>query len=82
MAIYQNPKLVRQRAEKLFRQLHAPGDETPRTGICRCEFCGVEVVRKVGEPLPSLTEHEHKPRQAHPEWRPVVYAQKFKPRLG
>jgi hypothetical protein len=78
MAIYGNEKLVRKRTEKIFRELHAPGDETPRTGIYRCDYCGFEVVRELDAPLPSLTEHDHKPGIAIPQWRLVVYAQRFK----
>lgn len=73
MPIYKkDDKVFTASTDKIFDEKHDPGEETPRSGIYRCEVCGVEATSEKGNPLPPPSHHKHEPKAI--KWRLVAAA--------
>jgi len=75
MALYKHGQYLRQSSDNAFDTLHSPGQNTPHSGIYRCEGCGNEVASNGGNPLPPQNHHQHTPAQGNIRWRMAVYAE-------
>lgn len=74
MAYYKNGNYLSQQQGAEFDVLHAPGGQTPHSGIYRCEGCGGSAVSTLGNALPPQNHHQHQYGQGPVQWRLVVKA--------
>jgi hypothetical protein len=75
MALYKYSHHLGSSDHQAFDAIYKPGDETPYSGIYRCEGCGKEIASNGGNPLPPQNHHQHTSYQGSIRWRMVVYAQ-------
>lgn len=75
MALYKNAGYLSTSTDAAFDQIYSPGDNTPHSGIYRCEGCGREIASNAGNPLPSQNSSQHSSSQGKIRWRMIVYAQ-------
>jgi hypothetical protein len=71
MAYYKFARYIDQNEHAAFDRLSDPGQDTPNSGIYRCEVCGHNVVSTFGHPLPPQNHHQHPSREAI-RWRLIV----------
>ena len=57
-----------------FDQIHDPGARSRRSGIYRCEGCGLNVISMKDSQLPPPNHHEHRPVHGTIRWRLIVAA--------
>ena len=72
MAQYKFERFLRQSSDNLFDKPCPAGAETPRSGIYRCDGCGVEITSVQPDPLPSDSHHPHTPQQKAVRWKLIV----------
>ncbi len=58
----------------VFDTTYKPGDNTPHSGIYRCEGCGSAIASNLGNPLPPQNHHQHTLSQGDIRWRLIVWA--------
>ena len=75
MALYKNSAYLKTSTSAAFDKLHKPGENTPDSGIYRCEGCGKEIASNAGNPLPPQNHHQHTTAQGSIRWRMIVQAQ-------
>lgn len=71
MAYFKYQNVLTQQDGNEFDILHAPGGQTPHSGIYRCEVCGGSAVSTLGNPLPPQGHHPHT-NNAPIRWRLIV----------
>lgn len=74
MATYKYKEVLVHVAHAAFDAIHGPGDNTPFSGIYRCEGCTREIASNADNPLPPQNHHQHSPQQGTIRWRLIVYA--------
>ncbi|WP_321896021.1 hypothetical protein [Paraburkholderia heleia] len=74
MAYYKYGTYLKQETGAEFDALHHPGQQTPHSGIYRCEVCGGSVVSTLGNPLPPQSHHTHAVGAGPIRWRLVTKA--------
>jgi len=74
MAYYKDGRYLTQQNGNEFDVLHAPGAQTPASGIYRCEVCGGSAVSTLGNALPPQGHHPHPAGDGPIRWRLVVKA--------
>ena len=57
----------------VFDQIFKPGEDTPHSGIYRCEGCGQEITSVKGHTLPPQNHHQHSYSQGAIRWRLAVW---------
>jgi hypothetical protein len=72
MAQYKYPQFLKHNNNDAFDVIHAPGSQTPYSGIYRCEVCGKEDVCVFGRPLPPQNHHQHAIGAGPIRWRLIV----------
>lgn len=75
MALYKDAQYFSQSTDAAFDIVATPGQQTPHSGIYRCEGCGHEVASNAGNPLPPQNHHQHAVEQGAIRWRMIAYAQ-------
>ena len=70
---YNNLGYLTQSNSDVFSKLHRPGEDTPYSGIYRCEHCGKEATSIAGRPLPPQNHHTHDPDIGSILWRLIVW---------
>jgi hypothetical protein len=75
MALCKYEQIVKHSDHEAFDTLHSPGDNTPHSGIYRCEGCAKEVASNANNPLPPQNHHQHASTQGKIQWRMLVYAE-------
>ena len=75
MALFNDKNYFRYSNGPAFDVLHEPGDETPYSGIYRCEACGDEIASNKGNPLPPQNHNQHPPSQGRIRWRLIAAAE-------
>lgn len=75
MALYKNSAYLKVSTDAAFDKLYKPGENTPHSGIYRCEGCAKEIASNGGNPLPPQNHHQHTTAQGTIRWRMIVYAQ-------
>jgi len=75
MAQYKYSQFLSQETSTAYDTLHVPGDNTPNSGIYRCEVCGREVCSNKDNPLPPQNHHQHPAGSGAIKWRLIVFAQ-------
>lgn len=71
MAIYKYQEFLKHSNHEAYDQVHHPGARTPRSGIYRCENCGINEVSTFSHPPPPQNQHQHNPAAAI-LWRLIV----------
>ena len=71
---YKDAQYLSQNNSAEFDKIHKPGDDTPHSGIYRCEGCATGVASNQGNPLPPQNHHQHTPAQGSIRWRMIVWA--------
>jgi hypothetical protein len=71
---YKNLNYLAQNNSEEFDKIHKPGDETPHSGVYRCEGCSKGVASNAGNPLPPQNHHQHTSAQGSIRWRMIVWA--------
>ncbi|WP_080727935.1 hypothetical protein [Ralstonia solanacearum] len=74
MASYKYRNYLAQEQGAEFDTLHAPGTDTPLSGIYRCEVCGGSAVSTIGNKLPPQGHHPHAENAGPIRWRLIVKA--------
>lgn len=72
MAQYQNGFFLTHVANSAFDTLHAPGAQTPFSGIYRCAVCGLECVSVFSHALPPQNHHQHAAGLPSIRWQLLV----------
>jgi len=72
--LYKNLNYLSQSSSSSFDDIHKPGDNTPHSGIYRCEGCGTGIASNAGNPLPPQNHHQHTTQQGAIRWRMIVWA--------
>jgi hypothetical protein len=75
MALYKNSGYLNTSTSDEFDKVYKPGDNTPHSGIYRCEGCAKEIAANEGNSLPPQNHHQHTSAQGAIRWRMIVYAQ-------
>lgn len=75
MALYKDGNYLTKSDDKAFDILTGPGEETPYSGIYRCEGCGHEIGAIHGKVMPPQNHHQHTSGQGTIRWKMIVYAQ-------
>jgi hypothetical protein len=72
MPVYKFERFLKQSNDVLFDKPQLAGAPTPRSGIYRCDGCGLEITAIHTTPLPAEGHHEHTPQQKLIRWKLVV----------
>jgi hypothetical protein len=72
MAVFKNKDYFEHSTNAVFDKIHEPGEQTPHSGIYRCEGCAVNAVSTHGHPLPPQNHHQHTANQGRIRWRLIA----------
>ncbi len=74
MASYKYIKYLGQSTSDTFDQITHPSEQTPYSGIYRCEGCGREISSVHPHTMPPQNHHQHSTTQGAIRWRLIVWA--------
>ena len=72
MAVYKFERFLRQSNDTVFDKALPAGTPTPRSGIYRCDGCGVEIICAAPGALPGGDHHTHTSQQKLVRWKLIV----------
>lgn len=72
MANYKYQNFLTYSSHAAFDKIHEPGQQTPHSGIYRCEGCGENIVSTFTHPLPPQNHHQHTANQGRIRWRLIA----------
>lgn len=73
MISYKYSEYLTKSDNEIFDQIYEPGQNTPHSGIYRCEGCGKEATSVLTHPLPPQNHHTHTASQGRIRWRLAVW---------
>lgn len=72
MSVYKFERFLKHSNDAAFDKPLAAGVPTPRSGIYRCDGCGLEITSIQPSPLPGASHHEHTAQQKLVRWKLIV----------
>jgi hypothetical protein len=72
MAQYKFERFLHFCSDKVLDTVTPAGAIAPRSGIYRCDGCGMELTALADQPLPNIGHHEHAASQKLIRWKLIV----------
>jgi len=72
MAQYKFERYLKYSGDSIYYKPLPAGTPAPRSGIYRCDGCGLEVTALTAQPLPDKDHHPHAASQKLVRWKLIV----------
>lgn len=72
MSVYKFERFLKHSNDAVFDKPLPAGTPAPRSGIYRCDGCGVEITSIQPTPLPGAEHHTHTAQQKLVRWKLIV----------